>query len=85
MMSYGSRKHLQAAVYYILERPFVIIDELDSGVTYAAAYEIISLLRLRGAAVVIITHDQEFAKSLATRQYVIENKEVIEKGEYGDN
>ena len=85
MMSYGSRKHLQAAVYYILERPFVIIDELDSGVTYAAAYEIISLLRLRGAAIVIITHDQEFAKSLATRQYVIENKEVIEKGEYGDN
>ena len=29
MMGYGARKQLQAAVYYLLDRPFVIIDELE--------------------------------------------------------
>lgn len=71
MMGYGARKQLQAAVYYILDRPFVIIDELDSGVTYAAAFEIVSLLRSRGAGIVIITHDRTFARNLAERQYKI--------------
>jgi energy-coupling factor transporter ATP-binding protein EcfA2 len=71
MMGYGARKQLQAAVYYLLNRPFVIIDELDSGVTYAAAFEIVSLLRKSGAAIVIITHDRTFARNIAQRQYTI--------------
>ncbi len=78
MMSYGGRKHLQAAVYHVLDRPFVIIDELDSGVTYAAAFEIVALLRSRGAAVVVITHDRTFAKNLAERQYRIIDGRVVE-------
>jgi energy-coupling factor transport system ATP-binding protein len=78
MMGYGARKQLQAAVYYILDRPFVIIDELDSGVTYAAAFEIVSLLRSRGAGIVIITHDRTFARNLAERQYKIVEGNVEE-------
>ena len=78
-MSYGARKYLQAAVYYILDRPFYIIDELDSGVTYAAAFEIVSLLRQRGAAVVLITHDHTFAKNIAQRQYTIDEGKLYEQ------
>jgi energy-coupling factor transport system ATP-binding protein len=78
-MSYGARKHLQAAVYYILDRPFYIIDELDSGVTYAAAFEIVSLLRKRGAAIVLITHDHTFAKHIAQRQYIVDHGQVYEQ------
>ncbi len=79
-MSYGARKQLQAAVYYILDRPFYIIDELDSGVTYAAAFEIISLLRSRGAGIVLITHDRTFARNIAERQYTITDGTVSERG-----
>lgn len=78
MMSYGARKHLQAAVYHLLDRPFIIIDELDSGVTYAAAFEIVSLLRMRGAGVLLITHDKMFARNLAQRQYAIVEGTVVE-------
>ena len=78
MMGYGAKKHLQAAVYHLLERPFLIIDELDSGVTYSAAFEIISLLRMKGAGIVIITHDRSFARNLAQRQYTIIDGEVRE-------
>jgi len=78
MMSYGARKQLQAAVYYILNRSFVIIDELDSGVTYAAAFEVVSLLQSRGAGIVIITHDRMFARNLAERQYKIVDGRVKE-------
>lgn len=80
MMSYGKRKKLQAAVYYILDRPFVIIDEIDSGLTYADAYKIVSLLKKRGAGVIVITHDRSFALNLATRQYKIVAGEVVESG-----
>ena len=78
MMSYGARKHLQAAVSYMLDRRFVILDELDSGVTYAGAFEIVMLLRARGAGVVVITHDRSFARNLAERQYRIIDGKVIE-------
>lgn len=78
MMSYGARKHVQAAVSYMLDRSFVILDELDSGVTYAAAFEIVALLRSRGAGVVVITHDRTFARNLAERQYRITDGKVLE-------
>jgi energy-coupling factor transport system ATP-binding protein len=70
-MSYGGRKQLQAAVHYLLDRPFYILDELDSGVTYAAAFEMIGLLRRRGAGILLITHDRSFSNQLAQRSYAI--------------
>ena len=76
-MSYGARKHLQAAVHYLLDRPFYILDELDSGVTYAAAFEMIALLRSRGAGIMLITHDRSFADRLAQRTYTIVNGVVV--------
>ncbi len=80
MMSYGMRKQLQAAVYYVLDRPFIIIDEIDSGLTYGDAYKIVSLLKRRGAGVIVITHDRSFALNLASRQYKIVAGEVVESG-----
>ncbi len=66
-MSFGLRKNLQAAVYYLLDRPFYILDELDSALTYATAFELIGLLRRNGAGILMITHDQQFADALAER------------------
>lgn len=78
MMSYGARKALQAALFYSLKRRFIIIDEIDSGVTYPFAHKIVSLFVEKGCSVLLITHDREFAKGLAERQYTIIDKEVVE-------
>lgn len=66
-MSFGLRKSLQAAVYYLLDRPFYILDELDSALTYATAFELIGLLHRNGAGILMITHDQQFANAVAER------------------
>jgi energy-coupling factor transport system ATP-binding protein len=80
MMSYGEKKRLQAALYYLLGRPFIIIDELDGGITYNQAYEIISILHSNGCAVIIISHDATFAHSIAQRTYEIVDYNVVLRG-----
>ncbi len=79
-MSFALRKYLQAAVYYLLDRPFIILDEIDSAMSYEASYYIIDKLSKRGAALVIITHDEDFANSIADRTYQFKDgvvKEVL--------
>ena len=71
-MSYPLRKALQAAVYYLLDRPFYILDELDSALTYHTALSIIRDLRQNGAGILLITHDKQFAKRVQQRTYSIE-------------
>jgi energy-coupling factor transport system ATP-binding protein len=70
-MSYPLRKALQAAVYFLLDRPFYILDELDSSLTYHSALSIIARLRQRGAGLLIITHDRHFAGRIVQRGYSI--------------
>lgn len=76
LMSYGHRKRLQGAIYYLLQRSFIIIDELDAGITYQTAYKIISLFQEKGCGVIVISHDAPFADSVAQRTYEISGGEV---------
>ncbi len=71
-MSYPLRKALQAAVYYLLDRPFYILDELDNALTYTVALSIIALLRRNGAGILLITHDRKFARLVSQSSYAIE-------------
>ncbi|HKL59127.1 MAG TPA: ABC transporter ATP-binding protein, partial [Sphaerochaeta sp.] len=71
-MSYPLRKALQAAVYYLLDRPFYILDELDNALTYRVALSIIALLRRNGAGILLITHDRKFASLVSETTYAIE-------------
>jgi len=71
-MSYPLRKALQAAVYYLLDRPFYILDELDNALTYSVAFSIIALLRRNGAGILLITHDRKFAHLVSETTYAIE-------------
>lgn len=70
-MSYPLRKALQAAVYYLLDRPFYILDELDNALTYAVALAIIAQLRRNGAGILLITHDSKFASLVGESTYAI--------------
>ncbi len=72
LLSFGKRKSLQAAIYYLLNRKFYILDELDSAISYKEAVNIIKLLSENGAGILLISHDRSFASALSSRVYMIE-------------
>jgi energy-coupling factor transporter ATP-binding protein EcfA2 len=65
LMSYGTRKKLQAGVYYLLERPLMIIDEGDSGLSVNDFAEMVRIFRIEERALIFITHDHRLAEALA--------------------
>ena len=73
LMSYGERKRLQCAIYYSLNRPFYILDELDSALDYEESIRLIKLLSANGAGILLITHDEAFADAITNHGYYIEN------------
>lgn len=79
LMSYGARKRLQAAIYYNLDRPFYILDELDSALSYKQALKFVSFLTDRGAAILLISHDSRFSSSISDRAYEAREGRIYEK------
>ena len=67
LMSYGQRKKLQAAVYWLLDKKIVIIDEADSGISSKEYRQIIEAFKHSPAnpAILIITHDLQLASLTA--------------------
>jgi len=85
LLSYGARKRLQAATYYLLERKVYILDEVDSGLTYANVVHIIDNLLRDDAALLLITHDAFLASTLCDRVVLMERgavREVISADDY---
>jgi len=77
IMSYGTRKRLQAAVYYLLERSLLIIDEGDSGISFRDYLNIVKLLGSASKGMIIITHNQELARLLAHRIIYLEDGRIM--------
>lgn len=75
-MSFALRKRLQAAVYYLLNRDFLILDELDGAMSYEDAYFIVDMLTREGTALIVITHDSDFCKDIADKTYIVEKGKV---------
>lgn len=73
LLSYGKRKVLQAAIYYLLDRKFYILDELDSALSYEESANLINILSSNGAGLLLISHDEEARNHFANRTYHIEN------------
>ena len=63
LMSYGQRKKLQAAIYWLLDKKIVIIDEADSGISSKEFRQIIEAFKSSPAnpAILVITHDIQLA------------------------
>lgn len=78
LLSYGARKRLQAATYYLLERDLYILDEADAGLTYADMISIIGNLQERGSAVMLITHDALLAADICHRVVLMEGGRIME-------
>ena len=65
LMSYGARKKLQAAVYYLLDRPLMIIDEGDSGLSVDDFAKMVRIFQGQQNTLLFITHDSRLAEALA--------------------
>ena len=72
-MSYGHAKLVQAAVFYLLDRDFVILDELDSAIGYDDMLKVVSAFQKKGAGIVLITHDRRIRDAVQGKRYVISN------------
>ena len=73
LMSYGERKRLQCAIYYSLSRSFYILDEIEASLPYSESARMVELLSSRGAGILLISHDEDFVRCAAVRNYMIES------------
>ena len=78
LMSQGARKRLQCAIYYSLERPFYILDEIEAALPYAESARMLSLLSSNGAGILVISHDRAFASAVSNRSCHMEEGRLYE-------
>ena len=76
LLSYGARRRLQAATYYLLSRDILILDEIDSGLSYREVESLIDSLASRVPGIVLITHDMALAKAAGDRILVMEDGRI---------
>jgi energy-coupling factor transporter ATP-binding protein EcfA2 len=72
MMSYGSRKRLQAATYWLLDRRVCILDEADSGLSLGDFADTIRLFHDDRRGIIVITHNEELARRFTDRIVLME-------------
>jgi energy-coupling factor transporter ATP-binding protein EcfA2 len=72
LLSYGARRRLQAAAYYLLSRDLLILDEIDSGLSYGEIQSLLDMLCSRTPGLVLITHDMVLARMASHRVLVME-------------
>lgn len=73
LLSYGERKRLQAASYYLLPRGLYIFDEIDSGLSFREICSMLQIFADTGAGIVLVTHHLSFAQRIAQTVITMEN------------
>lgn len=77
LLSYGTRKRLQAASYYLLGRRVYILDEADSGLSYGDFRMILRNLSGPDRVVLVITHDVDLARVVADRIILMRDGRLV--------
>ena len=81
-ISHGQKRRVAIAAMLADKRPVLLMDEPTSGQDTAALLELFALIDQRakeGATFLIITHDMEFAASLADSVLLIKDGELTGK------
>lgn len=76
LLSYGARRRLQAATYSLLTRDLLILDEIDSGLSYREVESLVDALASRMPGIVLITHDMALARAACDRILVMEGGRI---------
>ena len=69
---------LQAAVFYLLERRFAILDEMDSALSSDGFSSVLQAYASKGIGLLVITHDLSIASALPGRKLMIEGGMIHE-------
>ncbi|MDC7241987.1 MAG: ATP-binding cassette domain-containing protein, partial [Spirochaetales bacterium] len=77
LLSFGARKRLQGAIYYLLEKNLYILDEADSGLSFSDYGCIVRELMRKGTAMIIISHDPKVQQMAAHRVVEMKNGRII--------
>lgn len=78
LMSYGTRKRLQAATYWLLQRPICIFDETDSGISPRDFAALIRAFQSPERALLIISHDAKLARHYSDRVIRMEAGRIVQ-------
>ena len=81
LMSYGTRKRLQAATYWLLERPICIFDETDSGISPKDFAALIETFQSPERALLIISHDAELAAHFSDHILRMDAGRILPQGD----
>jgi energy-coupling factor transport system ATP-binding protein len=76
LLSYGARRRLQAATYWLLERDLLILDEIDSGLSYREVESLVEALASRVPGIILITHDMALAEAACDRILVMDGGRI---------
>jgi energy-coupling factor transporter ATP-binding protein EcfA2 len=79
LMSFGARKRLQGAIYYLLDKDLYILDEADSGLNFTDYISIVGELRNKGAALIVITHDRHVQALGADRVIRMDQGRILDQ------
>ena len=79
LMSFGTRKRLQGAIYSLLDKHFYILDEADSGLNFTDYISIVTELKNKGAALIVISHDRHIQDLSADRVIRMEKGRIFEQ------
>jgi energy-coupling factor transport system ATP-binding protein len=76
LLSYGARRRLQAATFFLLSRDLLILDEIDTGLSYREVESLIDALAAQGPGIVLITHDMDLARASCDRILVMDEGRI---------
>ncbi len=76
LLSYGARRRLQAATFFLLSRDLLILDEIDSGLSYREVESLIDALASRVPGIVLVTHDMALATAACDRILVMDEGRI---------
>jgi energy-coupling factor transport system ATP-binding protein len=82
-LSIGERQRVALAAIMIVKPNLVLLDEPTRGLDYNAKLALSNLIKdwaHQGVAIILVTHDVEFAATLADRVIILENGQVIFNG-----
>lgn len=71
LMSFGARRRLQAATYFLLRRDFLILDEVDTGLSYRELTTLFQAILSQPLGILLITHDAALARSVSDRVLIM--------------
>jgi energy-coupling factor transport system ATP-binding protein len=77
LLSFGTRKKLQAASCAVQLRPLIILDEPDSGISFEELEDMITELKKSFSSLIMISHETSAAIGLCSRIIILDEGRIM--------